>query len=150
MTSGNPSIDAAIIVGFATIIGALLGVIGIMLGLIHKTTKKTNRNSMGVLEQVQNSHETNMRDDLDDKFAGLATLTKSVISTQETQGKDLGGIKADIRQIHLDQTSDRATAAAQAAAAALSAATAVNVAQKALGRTRPRTPALRRPTKEKQ
>lgn len=133
---------------------ALIGLIGVLLGLIlrgqHRNAqtgrqtlhqvKTFSATGQQTLNQVQNSHETNLRDDLDEKFAGLAGLVKGAVddigeirTEVGTLRQDVGGIKADIRQIHTDQTADRSIAGAAARAAALAADT----AQRALERTRP-------------
>jgi hypothetical protein len=120
-------VDSNIVIAGATVIAALLGLIGVLLGMIHKNAK-------AAVGQVQNSHEINLRDDLDEKFAGMAGLVKGV-------SNDVGGIKEDLRLIRRDQSTDRATAAAaakEAAAAARAAAEAVLVAQQALENTQPK------------
>jgi hypothetical protein len=120
-------VDSNIVIACATVIAALLGLIGVLLGMIHKNAK-------AAVGQVQNSHTVNLRDDLDEKFDGMATLVKGVSA-------DVGGIKEDLRLIRRDQSTDRATAAAaakEAAAAARAAAEAVIVAQRALENTQPK------------
>lgn len=78
---------------FGVVIAALLGYLGIV-------ATGARRHAKAARHQVQNSHEVNLRDDLDEKFKGLADLVKQVI-------KDQGGMKADIRQIRHDQSEDR-------------------------------------------
>jgi hypothetical protein len=125
-------LNAVAVVGGA-LITALLGIIGVLLGKILGNTNKT-------VDHVANSHvdahgnPINLRDDLDEKFDGMATLVKGVSA-------DVGGIKEDLRLIRRDQSTDRATAAAaakEAAAAARAAAEAVLVAQQALENTQPK------------
>jgi Tfp pilus assembly protein PilV len=111
--------DTNVLIACATVVAALLSLIGVLLGMIHKNAKTA-------ANQTQNSHETNLRDDLDEKFEGLADLVTGVSA-------DVGGIKEDLRLIRRDQSTDRATAAQ----AAREAAKAVRVAQAALERTKP-------------
>jgi hypothetical protein len=93
------------------IAAALLGIIGILLGLVLRSQLHTKRDSAASLDQLQNSHTSNLRVDLDEKQDEtremLTELGRSVTSIKS----DVGGLRGDIRQIHIDQTADRATAA---------------------------------------
>jgi peptidoglycan hydrolase CwlO-like protein len=118
----------SILAAAATVIAALLGLIGVLLGKILGNTRR-------LVEHVANSHvdengnPINMRDDLDEKFEGLADLVKGVAADQ-------GGMKEDLRLIRRDQSTDRATAAQ----AAREAAKAVRIAQAALKTLKPKRP----------
>jgi cell division protein FtsX len=117
-------VDSNIIIACATVIAALLGLIGVLLGMIHKNAKTA-------ASQTQNSHTVNLRDDLDEKFDGLAGLVRGV-------SYDVGGVKEDIRIIRRDQSADRA-AAADAAHAASEALRLAREAREAIERTQPNT-----------
>lgn len=59
-----------------------------------------------VQREVQNSHKTNLRDDLDEKhddlLAQLGTVIASqatIIATQEDHGRDIGGLRGELRQL---------------------------------------------------
>lgn len=126
--------DSGAVLGAAgIIIAALLGLIGTLLGLILRNTRKVH-------EQVANNHideqgnPINMRDDLDEKFEGLADLVKGVAETQRVQAADIGGLRADIRQIRSDQTADRAASNR-----------ASELAREALERTQPKPYTRRKP-----
>jgi hypothetical protein len=89
---------------------ALIGIIAILIGLVLRGQRRsreavatTNETANSTLKEVKNTHEVNLRDDLDEKFEGLAEILR-------THGKEIGGIRVDIRQIHSDQSTDRATA----------------------------------------
>lgn len=86
-------IAVAVIVTFGTIITGLLGYLGVVAtgARVHAKAARF---------EVQNSHEVNLRDDLDLKFAGLAGLVKGAVA-------DIGGIKEDIRIIRRDAGQDR-------------------------------------------
>jgi hypothetical protein len=84
------------IITFGTIISAFLGYLGVV-------ATGARRHAKAARFEVQNSHDTNLRDDLDKKFEGLAGLVESL-------ARDVGGIKADIRGIRTDATNDRAAA----------------------------------------
>jgi uncharacterized protein YoxC len=125
-------LNAVAVVGGA-LITALLGIIGVLLGKILGNTNKT-------VDHVANSHvddhgnPINLRDDLDEKFEGLAELVKDL-------SRDVGGMKEDVRIIRRDQTADRAAATRAAEAAAEAAAT----AREALERTQPKPYTRRKP-----
>jgi hypothetical protein len=128
-------VDSNLVIAGASVIAALLGLIGVLLGLIHKNAK-------AAVGQVQNSHTVNLRDDLDEKFEGLAGLVNGVADTQRDQAKDIGGLRSDIRQVRTEQALDRAAvadAARDAATAARKAEKAASDAILALERTQPRT-----------
>lgn len=112
----------------AAAITALLALIGTLLTLVLRQTKRTHW-------QVANNHvddegnPINLRDDLDE----LALLVKGVAASQVEQAKDIGGMRVDIRQIRTDQTEDRRTATRAAEVAAKAARDAI----RALERTHP-------------
>lgn len=120
------AIDSNIIIACATVIAALLGIIGSLLMKILANTRRTH-------EQVANNHvdedgnPINMRDDLDEKFAGVAGLVKDVKA-------DVGGMKEDLRLVRRDQTADRAVASE----AHKIASEAIGLAQQAIERTKPK------------
>lgn len=64
---------------------AILGIVGVLLGIILRNQHRTRNTANATLHQVKNSHEVNLRDDLDEKFGNLF--------------KDIGGLRADLRLI---------------------------------------------------
>jgi Protein of unknown function (DUF2746) len=87
------SVVVATVTTFGVILTALLSYLGVV-------TTGARRHAKAALNEVRNSHDTNLRDDLDAKFDGLAQ--RLVVLTN-----DVGGIKEDIRIIHRGQESDR-------------------------------------------
>jgi hypothetical protein len=83
----------ALILTAGTVITALLGYLGII-------TTATRRHARAARDQVQNSHPTNLRDDLDEKFRGLTSLVTTAV-------RDIGGIKSDIREVRREAADDR-------------------------------------------
>lgn len=118
-----------VLLAAASVIAALLGLIGVLLGMIHKNAKGASKKADVLVGQVRNSHSTNLRDDLDEKFQGLSTQLGEV-------SKDMGGMKEDIRLIRRDQTADRAAAAEGAHLAG----EAMQLARQALASTDPKHP----------
>jgi hypothetical protein len=127
--------DTNVLIACATVVSALLGIIGSLLLRILTNTRRTH-------EQVANNHydddgnPINMRDDLDE----IRDLVRDVADTQKTQGKEIGGIRAEIRQVRADQSLDRAAATRAADSAARAASSAAQIARQALERTKPKHP----------
>lgn len=90
MTEG---VIVAIIAVFGSIIVALLGYLGV-------TANITRRHAKAARFGVENEHPLNLRDDLDEKFHGLAALVRGAVS-------DIGGVKSDIRQVRREASDDR-------------------------------------------
>lgn len=98
---------------FGSIISAIVATIGVVIvATLNRTSTRQKRTTVAVaqvLDHVQNAHKNpdgtplNLRDDLDDKFEGLAGLVKGISA-------DLGGVKADIRGIRKDASDDRRNA----------------------------------------
>ena len=87
------NVTVAAIITFGSVITALLGYLGVV-------ATGARRHAKAARHEVQNSHEVNLRDDLDVKFKGLADLVKGAVA-------DIGGIKEDIRIIHREASQDR-------------------------------------------
>lgn len=49
-------------------------------------------------DQTANTHTTNLREDLDEKFAEVLTAVSEVKDVQREHGRDIGGLRADHRQ----------------------------------------------------
>lgn len=58
-------------------------------------------NLVAVRKQVQNSHETNLRDDLDDKHDETSSLLRQILATQKEHGGAIVGIRQDLRQLRV-------------------------------------------------
>lgn len=98
------SVNAALIVGSATIFAALLGLIGVLLGIMHKTAKRTaaktdvlSEKADVIVDNVQNSHKVGFRDDFDAQITGLARL----VTSHHT------GLSGELQQIRVELASDR-------------------------------------------
>ena len=90
------------------VIVAMLGTFGLiftaLLSFIGVVVTVTRKHAKAARYEVQNNHDTNLRDDLDEKFQSFTALLK-------TQGADLGGMKSDIRAIHRENAAARDAAA---------------------------------------
>ncbi|MGV8852333.1 MAG: hypothetical protein ACOH1M_07190 [Rhodoglobus sp.] len=86
-----------LIITFGSIISAIVTAGGIVLVAM---LNRTRQHAKVAADQTKNSHETNLRDDLDEKFLDLTVLVRGAVA-------DIGGMKSDIRQIHRDASDDR-------------------------------------------
>ena len=87
-------------------LGALIVAALIMIGKIHKQSKE-------VLEQVANTHHTNLRDDIDDNGRSMNKILELVLSLKEQIDKTnatIEKIRDDIRdeRLRITQLDDRA------------------------------------------
>lgn len=62
------------------------------------------------LEQVQNTHPQNLRDDLDEKFASIETKVDSLAGDVAGVRDDLGGLHSETRDLRKDVTGIRTDA----------------------------------------
>lgn len=59
--------------------------------------------SVGIIrEQVQNTHEMNLRDDLDEKIGGLDRKIGQLADAQQAAREDVGGLHSEVRALRLD------------------------------------------------
>lgn len=96
--------------GWATIVGLIITAIvgpstlAILGVLLNRKVNKISAATNATLHQVKNSHEVNLRDDQDDKHAELVGLVTSVRDQVKTQGRDIGGLRGDMRELRRDQS----------------------------------------------
>jgi hypothetical protein len=112
-TRRSEAVQVQLVIVFGSIISAIVATIGVVIvATLNRTSTRQKRTTVAVaqvLDHVQNAHKNpdgtplNLRDDLDDKFEGLAGLVKGISA-------DLGGVKADIRGIRKDASDDRRNA----------------------------------------
>ncbi len=104
MLGGLPeSVQVQLVVTFGVIIAAIITTMG---GLILAILNRTRQHAKATREGVENSHDTNLRDDLDGKVEVIVGRLKELAT-------DVGGIRSDIRAIHREQGEDRRALAAE-------------------------------------
>lgn len=87
----------------STIFGGIFGLLGIVLQRQHRTGNLLDRvakHTEQAREQVQNSHKTNLRDDIDRLLEGVERLTEGQNrqeATLERHGSEISGIRKDAR-----------------------------------------------------
>lgn len=87
----EPVLVAFITSGFG-LVGVLAGYIVPALLKQNKAMKIVQADSAAAREQVQNSHGTNLRDDLDKALAGIAM----VLEGQRQHTMDINGVRVDL------------------------------------------------------
>jgi hypothetical protein len=97
------AVQIQMVIVFGSILTAIVGATGV---IIVAMLNRTRQHAKVAADQTANSHKNpdgtplNLRDDLDEKFEGLADLVKGL-------GLDIGGMKSDIRGIRKDASDDR-------------------------------------------
>lgn len=117
----NPQVVVAVL----SLLGGVLTFLGILVARNgHKTKKlaeaaaKTSLTTDEIRKAVVNSHSVNLRDDLDEKFDGLATLFKQLVvkvdegfraSSAETMEvrKEVGGVRSETRELRKNLETER-------------------------------------------
>jgi hypothetical protein len=109
----SEAVQVQLVVVFGSILSAIVATTGVVIvAMLNRTSSRQKRTTVAVaqvLDHVQNAHENpdgtplNLRDDLDEKFEGMADLVKGL-------GNDIGGIRSDIRGIRKDASDDRRNA----------------------------------------
>jgi hypothetical protein len=100
------------------VLGALLLFFGTVLTVLSNRTRQHARaasnNTAETRDEVKNDHKTNLRDDLDAKFAEVLAELAGVKSTQATQGRQINHLFRNDRELHeeLEQTQTKAAPAA--------------------------------------
>lgn len=95
----DPQVQSATITGGVTLTVALLGVCAEMLRRQKKALYEVKGHAEAACEQVQNSHGTNLRDDLDRVMDGLDQLLEG----QRQHTKDITGLREEIRHERVER-----------------------------------------------
>jgi len=95
----DPPVQAATVTAAATVMVALIGVMLEMMRRNHKKLGDVQQNTKDAVHQVQNSHSTNLRDDIDRVLQSL----DRVELTQRLHGKDIGGLREEMRQERVER-----------------------------------------------
>lgn len=99
----NPTVAIVAVASFLTALGTPI------------VTKLT-----AVQREVQNSHEVNLRDDLDGKHEEVGTLLRQILATQKDHGGAIVGIRKDLRHLRdVDLENGRGVTEVRQTAAAL-------------------------------
>lgn len=74
----------------------------------RRQTAAAQRDAAAAREQLENSHSTPFRDDLDAKVEGLSRQLVSVIDAQQTTHEAIGDVRRDIGGLRSEVRADRA------------------------------------------
>jgi len=79
----------------------------ILAAILSRKIKHIRSDTAQTLDQVKNSHTTNLREEGDERHNELVALVSAVINTQATQGYDIGGIRSELRTLRDDDGEQR-------------------------------------------
>ena len=79
----------------------------IVAAVLSRKIKHIRSDTAQTLDQVKNSHTTNLREEGDERHDELVALVSAVINTQATQGYDIGGIRSELRTLRDDDSEQR-------------------------------------------
>lgn len=92
----DPTVQAALVTSFGLIIVALLGLLAEAVRRTHNSLRSVKKDTRGTREQVENSHSTNLREDID----RLTSLVETSVDGQRQ-------LMNRIDQLHEDATLER-------------------------------------------
>jgi uncharacterized protein involved in exopolysaccharide biosynthesis len=110
-------LEGAIFDGVCVVIAALLGLIATLMGIQRRhairaaaaaqeavvKAKEVQTSVTTIKNQVQNGHNTNLRDDVDGLTSAVADLTTKLGETHA----EVAGLRSEMSGIRTDQTADR-------------------------------------------
>lgn len=103
----STEIQVALIGVAGVIIAAIIGYLGVTHVGLRRDARATRSDASATRRQVENSHNTNLRDDLDAVKTSLElVLTGQTTSTQliRSHGYELGHLRRDIQQERTERT----------------------------------------------
>lgn len=90
----EPPVEAAVVTATGTVLVAFLGIVLKMLRRSHKKLGQVQKKTDVAVSQVQNSHRTNLRDDIDKVIAAVHRIEEM----QREHSGGINGLRGDIRQ----------------------------------------------------
>ena len=88
---------AALVLAVVTTVGTVLAT-----RPVRRDLRQVKSDAKEARDQTANTHTTNLREDLDEKFAEVLTAVSEVKDEQREQRRDIGGLRADHRQTRDD------------------------------------------------
>ncbi|AUG87210.1 hypothetical protein KGG77_gp58 [Streptomyces phage Omar] len=89
----EPSVQVALVTAGGTVCVALVGVVIEMMRRQGNAISEVARDAREARDHVANTHDTNLRDDID----SLMYRLDRVIDAQETHGRELAALRQDIQ-----------------------------------------------------
>jgi hypothetical protein len=93
----DPSVQTAIVTG---VFGLLALVVGELLRRNHKALGEVREHAMAARDQVQNTHKTNLRDDMDRMHEDV----RQVLEVVRSHGYELGHLRRDLQQERVERS----------------------------------------------
>jgi hypothetical protein len=96
----EPSVQAAAVTALGAVFVALTGIVVELLRRQQKTIGAMKADAAATRDQVQNSHGTNLRDDVDKVLGGVDDLLAGQRRHDEllrAHARDIGGLRQEIR-----------------------------------------------------
>ena len=92
-----------------SIVTAIVGpaFMAILAAILSRKIKHIRSDTAQTLDQVKNSHTTNLREEGDERHDELVALVSAVITAQTAQGYDIGGIRSELRTLRDDDGEQR-------------------------------------------
>lgn len=88
----DPTVQVALVTAGGTVVVTVLGIFAELFRRQHVALNKVGEDVQVAREHVANTHDTNLRDDIDRLMDGL----DQVIKNQERHGRELGLLREDI------------------------------------------------------
>ena len=92
-----------------SIVTAIIGpaFMAILAAILNRKIKHIRSDTAQTLNQVQNDHPANMREEGDERHDEIVALVSAVLTTQTAQGHDIGGIRSELRTLRRDDGEQR-------------------------------------------
>lgn len=100
----EPTITGALVSAFGGIIVALLGLLAEGMRRNHNALRAVKKDTRASREQIQNSHSTNLRDDIDGLIEKVESVADAASQLVEGHGRLMRG--QDLLSTHVNQLRD--------------------------------------------
>jgi hypothetical protein len=112
----DPSVQSALVTGIFGLMVACVGILAEAMRRHHRTLGEVRENTAAARHQVQNSHETNLRDDVDRVLSGLERVLEGQGRHDlmlMSHGEQIGQLASDLAMERRERmaVSDRLTSA---------------------------------------
>ena len=97
--------DTVVVSMITVVIGPAF--MAILAAILNRKIKNIRSDTAQTLDQVKNSHTTNLREEGDDRHSEIVALVSAVINTQAAQGHDISGIRSELRTLRDDDSEQR-------------------------------------------
>lgn len=106
----DPTVQVSMIAAFASVIVALLGLLAEGMRRNHNALRAVKKDTRGTREQVENSHSTNLRDDIDvivEKIERVAEIAEGLAEGQQNMTIRVNQLRDDQHASRVDAALER-------------------------------------------